>query len=128
MFTFYSFPTYDPEVRQWSNFCQFTTSSLRWRRHSHYCRNRHHNRHRYHPHCYYCFCVIVTATSGEEGLRSIMKEIGLGKELGDSPQKNVVQFIGCVTSQSKKAILSILSFLLFEIYTYFFFFFVCLFV
>ena len=57
-----------------------------------------------------------------------MKEIGLGKELGDSPRENVVQFIGCVTSQSKKAILCILSCLLFEIYTYFFSFFVCLFV
>ena len=34
-----------------------------------------------------------------------MKEIGLGKELGDSPQENIVQFIGCVTTQSKKAIL-----------------------
>ena len=56
-----------------------------------------------------------------------MKEIDLGKELGDSPQKNVVQFIGCVTSHSMKAILCILSFLLFEIYTYFFFLF-CLFV
>ena len=44
-----------------------------------------------------------------------MREIGLGKELGDSPQKNVVQFIGCVTSQSKKAILCILSFLCFKI-------------
>ena len=31
-----------------------------------------------------------------------MKEIGLGKELGDSPQQNVVKFIGCVTTQSKK--------------------------
>ncbi|XP_044169403.1 vascular endothelial growth factor receptor 3-like [Acropora millepora] len=40
-----------------------------------------------------------TPTSGEEGLESIMKEIRLGKELGDSPQKNVVQFIGCVTSE-----------------------------
>ena len=58
-----------------------------------------------------------------------MREIGLGKELGDSPQKNVVHFIGCVTSHSKKAILCILSFLLFKIYTYLlFFFFVCLFV
>ena len=37
-----------------------------------------------------------------------MREIGLGKELGDSPQKNVVQFIGCVTTQSKKAVLYIL--------------------
>ena len=53
-----------------------------------------------------------------------MREIGLGKELGDSPQKNVVQFIGCVTSQSKKAILCILSFLLFIS----FFFLFCLFV
>ena len=49
-----------------------------------------------------------------------MKEIGLGKELGDSPQKNVVQFIGCVTSHSKKDILCILSCLSFEIYSYFF--------
>ena len=38
-----------------------------------------------------------------------MKEIGLGKELGDSTQENVVKFIGCVTTQSKKAILYILS-------------------
>ena len=37
-----------------------------------------------------------------------MKEIGLGKELGDSPQENIVQFIGCVTTQSKKAILCLL--------------------
>ena len=73
------------------------------------CRNRHHNHHRYHRHCYYCFCVIVTATSGEEGLKSIMKEIGLGKELGDCSPKNVVKFIGCVTTQSKKAILCILT-------------------
>ena len=100
-------------------------SFLRLRRHYHYCGNRHHNRHRYHRHRYYCFCVIVTATSGEEGLKSIMREIGLGKELGDSPQKNVVQFIGCVTSESKKAVLYILSCLLFEIFTYFFFWFVC---
>ncbi|XP_074609579.1 tyrosine kinase receptor Cad96Ca-like [Acropora palmata] len=40
-----------------------------------------------------------TPTSGEEGRKSIMKEIGLGKELGDSPQENIVQFIGCVTTQ-----------------------------
>ena len=122
MLAFYSFPSYDPEFRQWSNFSQDTISSLRLRRHSHYCRNRHHNRHRYYPHCYYCFRVIVSAISGEEGLKSITKEIGLGKELGDSPQKNVVKFIGCVTSQSKKAILCILSFLSFEIHTYFFLF------
>ena len=47
-----------------------------------------------------------------------MKEIGLGKELGDSSQENVVKFIGCVTTQSKKAIHYILSCLLFEICTY----------
>ena len=57
--------------------------------------------HRY----YNCFCVIVAATSGEERLKSIMREIRLGKELGDSSQKNVVQFIGCVSSHRKKSIL-----------------------
>ena len=46
-----------------------------------------------------------------------MKEIGLGKELGDCSPENVVKFIGCVTTQSKKAILCILSCLLFEINT-----------
>ncbi|XP_044167760.1 tyrosine kinase receptor Cad96Ca-like [Acropora millepora] len=40
-----------------------------------------------------------TPTSGEEGRKSIMKEIGLGKELGDSSPENVVKFIGCVTTQ-----------------------------
>ena len=49
-----------------------------------------------------------------------MREIGLGKELGDSPQENVVKFIGCVTTQSKIPTLYIVSCLLFEIYTYFF--------
>ena len=93
-------------------------SILRVHRHRHYCHNRQHNRYRYYRNYYYCFCVIVIATSGEEGRKSIMKEIGLGKELGDSSLENVVQFIGCVTTQSKKAILYILSCLLFEIYTY----------
>ena len=50
-----------------------------------------------------------------------MKEIALGKELGDCPRENVVQFIGCVTTQSKKAILCILSRVLFEIYMNFIF-------
>ena len=50
-----------------------------------------------------------------------MREIELGKELGDSPRENVVQFIGCVTSQSKKAILCILS-CLYSISTRIFFF------
>ena len=52
-------------------------------------------------------CYVI-ATSGEEGRKSIMKEIGLGKELGDSSPENVVKFIGCVTTQSKKAVLYIL--------------------
>ena len=39
-----------------------------------------------------------------------MKEIGLGKELGDSPQENVVKFIGCVTTQSKNSKLFFISF------------------
>ena len=55
-----------------------------------------------------------------------MKEIGLGKELGDCSPENVVKFIGCVTTQSKNAILYILSCLLFEICTYPSLFFVCL--
>ena len=54
-----------------------------------------------------------------------MKEIGLGKELGDSPHTNVVQFIGCVTTQSKKPVLYILLCLLFEICTYSSLLFVC---
>ena len=37
-----------------------------------------------------------------------MKEIGLGKELGDSSPENVVKFVACVTAQSKKAILRML--------------------
>ena len=37
-----------------------------------------------------------------------MREIGLGKELGDSPQPNVVKFIGCVTTQGKEPVLYIL--------------------
>ena len=80
---------------------------------------------RYHRHYYSCFCVLVTAISGEEGRESIKKEIGLGKELGESPQPNVVQFIGCVTTQSKKPVLYILSCLLFKICTYSSLFFVC---
>ena len=92
--TLYSFPNYDPEIQQISNFSQVTISFLRDHHHRYY---------------YYYFCVIVIATSGEEGRNAIMKEIGLGKELGDSSQENVVKFIGCVTTQSKKDIRYILS-------------------
>ncbi|XP_068690219.1 receptor-type tyrosine-protein phosphatase F-like [Montipora foliosa] len=38
-------------------------------------------------------------TSGDEGKAALMREIGLGKVIGDSPQPNIVQFIGCVTTQ-----------------------------
>ncbi|XP_068703723.1 vascular endothelial growth factor receptor 1-like [Montipora foliosa] len=38
-------------------------------------------------------------TSGDEGRAALMREIGLGKVIGDSPQPNIVQFIGCVTTQ-----------------------------
>ncbi|XP_068720405.1 tyrosine kinase receptor Cad96Ca-like [Montipora capricornis] len=38
-------------------------------------------------------------TSGQEGKTALMREIGLGKVIGDSPQPNIVQFIGCVTTQ-----------------------------
>ncbi|XP_068705132.1 vascular endothelial growth factor receptor 1-like [Montipora foliosa] len=38
-------------------------------------------------------------TSGDEGKAALMREIELGKVIGDSPQPNIVQFIGCVTNQ-----------------------------
>ncbi|XP_068690802.1 tyrosine kinase receptor Cad96Ca-like [Montipora foliosa] len=40
-----------------------------------------------------------TPTSGEEGRKALMREIGLGKVLADSPVPNVAQFIGAVTTQ-----------------------------
>ncbi|XP_020615347.1 tyrosine kinase receptor Cad96Ca-like [Orbicella faveolata] len=40
-----------------------------------------------------------TPTSGEEGRRSLMREIELGKLLAEKPQPNIVEFIGCVTTQ-----------------------------
>ncbi|XP_068757949.1 fibroblast growth factor receptor 1-like [Montipora capricornis] len=40
-----------------------------------------------------------TPTSGEEGRKTLMREIGLGKSLADSPLPNIVEFIGCVTTQ-----------------------------
>ena len=45
---------------------------------------------------------MIAATSGEEGRKALMREIGLGKALADSPLPNVVEFIGCVTTQSKE--------------------------
>ena len=43
----------------------------------------------------------TAATSGEDGRKSLMREIELGKLLGGKPQANIVQFIGCVTTQGK---------------------------
>ncbi|XP_068715039.1 fibronectin type III domain-containing protein-like isoform X4 [Montipora foliosa] len=41
----------------------------------------------------------LNPTSGEEGRKALMREIGLGKALADSPLPNVIEFIGCVTTQ-----------------------------
>ena len=46
------------------------------------------------------WCYTV-ATSGEDGRKSLMREIELGKLLGGDRQENIVQFIGCVTTQGK---------------------------
>ena len=46
-------------------------------------------------------CSYIVATSGEEGRKSLMREIELGKLLGENPQPNIVKFIGCVTTQGK---------------------------
>ena len=57
----------------------------------------------------YCYLILlhcmwfkIIATSGEEGRKSLMREIELGKLLGEKPQPNIVKFIGCVTTQGKK--------------------------
>ena len=44
----------------------------------------------------------ITATAGEEGRKEFMCEIVLGKFLGDDATQNIVKFIGCVTTQSKR--------------------------
>ena len=50
-----------------------------------------------------------------------MREIGLGKALADSPLPNVVQFIGCVTTQSKEpfclCFYALIFFILFTIFS-----------
>ncbi|XP_022777576.1 fibroblast growth factor receptor homolog 1-like isoform X3 [Stylophora pistillata] len=40
-----------------------------------------------------------TPTAGEEGRKCLMREIELGKIIGESNQPNIVKFIGCVTRQ-----------------------------
>ncbi|PFX18091.1 Vascular endothelial growth factor receptor 3 [Stylophora pistillata] len=42
-----------------------------------------------------------TSTAGEEGRKCLMREIELGKIIGESNQPNIVKFIGCVTRQGK---------------------------
>ena len=49
------------------------------------------------------WCYTV-ATSGEDGRKSLMREIELGKLLGEDTQENIVKFIGCVTTQGKTLI------------------------
>ena len=46
------------------------------------------------------WCYTV-ATSGEDGRKSLMREIELGKLLGEDTQENIVKFIGCITNQGK---------------------------
>ena len=46
-------------------------------------------------------CSYIVATSGEEGRKALVREIELGKLLGENPQPNIVKFIGCVTTQGK---------------------------
>ena len=45
--------------------------------------------------------ICIAATAGEEGRKALVREIALGKRLGENPQPNIVKFIGCVTAQSK---------------------------
>ena len=52
------------------------------------------------------WCYTV-ATSGEDGRKSLMREIVLGKLLGGNPQENIVKFIGCVTTQGKRLIATV---------------------
>ena len=50
------------------------------------------------------YAVVLSyfaATSGEEGTKALMREIGLGKLFGESEQPNIVKFIGCVTAEGK---------------------------
>ena len=39
------------------------------------------------------------ATSGEEGRKALMREIELGKLFGETEQRNIIKFIGCVTTE-----------------------------
>ena len=43
----------------------------------------------------------LVATSGEDGRKALMTEIELGRVLAKNPQPNIINFIGCVTTQRK---------------------------
>ncbi|XP_022809674.1 tyrosine kinase receptor Cad96Ca-like [Stylophora pistillata] len=43
---------------------------------------------------------VVIATAGEEGRKCLMREIELGKLIGENNQPNIVKFMGCVTTQT----------------------------
>ena len=45
--------------------------------------------------------TFVVATAGEEGRKCLMREIELGKLIGENVSPNIVKFMGCVTTQSK---------------------------
>ena len=45
--------------------------------------------------------IFVVATAGEEGRKCLMREIELGKLIGENVSPNIVKFMGCVTTESK---------------------------
>ena len=45
--------------------------------------------------------TFAVATAGEEGRKCLMREIELGKLIGENVSPNIVKFMGCVTTQSK---------------------------
>ena len=45
--------------------------------------------------------TFVVATAGEEGRKCLMREIELGKLIGENDPPNIVKFMGCVMRQSK---------------------------
>ena len=53
--------------------------------------------------------TFVAATAGEEGRKCLMREIELGKLIGENVSPNIVKFMGCVTKESTKRTASFLS-------------------
>ena len=46
--------------------------------------------------------IYIVAISGEQGRKALMREIELGKLLGETPHPNIAQFIGCVTTEGNE--------------------------